>query len=214
MLDLLLILVGVPVGALVIGIVVTWRWASGEGWRWGWRVGRRVEVGEGAYRSAPVDVREPRRLPLVCSVAAATSVAWGLLTLLIFAPAGLIMFAVQIGLIHAHWPSLAPLGAIGLLIASCHAFWFGGRLIGLVGPLVVRTECSATRVDTMRLVSTWHHALVTASFVVLSADAGMKPLLVSMIPCAIGFAHVFLLARARAALARLDGEDRLRAIAA
>ena len=207
----MLVLVAVPGAALLIGILATWRLASGEGWRWGWRVAGQVDVGDGAYRSAPVDVREPRRLPLVCGVAAATGVAWGILNLFVFAPSGLLMSLGVVVDAGGNLP-LGLFGAMALLAASVHGFRIGVMLIGLLRPLVVRTEWSATKVKHARFVSTWHHALVTLSFVLLAAGEGLRVMLGFLIPCAVGFAHVALLWRAQLVLYRLDEEDR-RAIA-
>ena len=205
-------LVGVSAFALVIGVAMTCYWASGQRWRWGWRIARRVEVGEGVYRSAPVDVREARKLPVVCGVGAVTSAVWGFLTLLVFAPAGLLLFAISSD--NGSAQPLVTVGAIGVLVASGHGFLLGTRLIGLVKALVVRTESSAMRVGRAVMVSGIHHAVVVLSFVALTASGHEGPLLLAAVPCAIGFIHVALLAQARAVLARLDREDRLRAIAA
>lgn len=205
-------LVGVSAFALVIGIVLTCFLASGQRWRWGSRISRRVDVGDGVYRSAPFDVPEARQLPVVCGVGAVTSVAWGVLTLLVFAPAGLLLFAMSSP--SAVAPPLATVGAVGVLLASGHGLLLGARLIGLVKVLVVRTESSASRVGHAVIVSGIHHAVVIASFVALSASGHDGPLLLAAIPCAIGFIHVALLAQARAVLSRLDHEDRLRVAAA
>lgn len=208
----MLIVVAVPLVALLIGIVVTRRHAARHGSRWGWRVDR-VDVGDGAYRSAPVEVRQERRLPLVCSAAAATSVALGLVNLAAFAPLGLLLLSSEF--LHADTlrPPFGSFGVFGLILASFNGFRLGVKLIELARPLVARTRWSAGTVNEARYDAAWHHALLAVSLLLLTFVYPLGTILPYLILCAVGCAHVALLSRARAALSRADHEDRERAIA-
>src|SRR5687768_2384177 len=122
-------LIAVTAIALGIGAVATWLRARRQGWRWGWKSGTQ-EVGDGAYRSAPVEIRTPRRMPAVCAVASATSIAWGILTTFLFAPAGVVGCVMVNG--EGGQGIGRLIGTVLFGLVTLHGFAFGARLMGLV----------------------------------------------------------------------------------
>lgn len=204
--------------ALTIGALVTWLWARGQGWRWGWDSRRTELVGDGLYRSAPFDIRTPRRMPTVCAAASVTSVAWGSLMTFLFAPAGLLATVMMFGGITdgARGPYFV-IGMVGLLpfaVVATHGFVQGTRLIALVSALTVRSEHSRDRVERAAAISSVHHVVVASSFALVSVGLGVPHMAwVAVIPCALGFLHARLLAAAGEALTRLDTTDAERAAA-
>ncbi|HTE55845.1 MAG TPA: hypothetical protein VK698_33550 [Kofleriaceae bacterium] len=195
--------------ALFMGALVTWVSARGQGWRWGWRPVQLAAADEGVYRSAPVTVRAPRRMPTVCGVAAVTSVAWGTLTVFVFAPAGVVGC-----LVVAPQASVGVLGVVGLIGISAvtlHGFYLGVLLIGLVKPITVRASGAGERLGRAAGASFAHHGAVVLSFACLSAaDHEVVWVGMAAVPCAIGALQACLLLAARAAHVRLDREDAAR----
>lgn len=192
--------------ALATGGLVTWTQVRGQRWRWGWRAVTATSVGDGIYRAAPVTLRAPRTVPLVCTIAAVTSVAWGILTLFIFMPAG--MLGCTVGAPHGETRLLSVIGLIGMIAVNFHAFFLGTALIGLVAPLTRRPPGAADRVGRTAGFSLAHHAVVVASFAAsFAAEGAFEWIWIAGVPCAIGGAHVALLLAARTALIRLDRED-------
>lgn len=100
------------------------------------------------------------------------------------------------------------IGFVGLFAVTIHGFVLGPRLIGLVGPLTVRTSVSGPTVGRAAIVSLAHHLLVTAScaLVGLAMETWIWPALTAP-PLLLGAAHALLLRRARATLDRLDRDD-------
>jgi hypothetical protein len=196
-------LIAVPAIVLAIGAVATWLRARRQGWRWGWKSGTQ-EVGDGAYRSAPVETRTPRRMPAVCAVASATSVAWGILTTFLFAPAGVL------GCVLVDREGTQEVGnLLGTLLFglfTLHGFALGARLMGLVDVLAVRRPGSRERIYQAAVVSIVHHVAVAISFALI-IGRDQEALAAFAIPCAIGVVHAVLLFRAGRAVEALDRED-------
>jgi hypothetical protein len=207
------VLFGISAFALGLGALVTWMWSRGEGWRWGSRPGPVVEVGDGAYRTAAVSTRTPRRMPAVCAIASATSVAWGTITLCLFAPAGILGWTVAASAVgrglHGVPGILGVLGFLGLLAVTIHGFLIGPCLIGLVSPLTVRTSTSSLTVARAATRSLAHHlfVIVSCALLGLGMDTPIWPA-VAAPPVLVGAAHAILLTRARVTLDRLDRLDR------
>jgi hypothetical protein len=192
---------------LALGLLVTWTSARGQRWRWGWRAGGQAEVGEGAYRSASVVVREPRRMPVIFAIASVTSVVWGTMMMFVFAPAGLLLFIVLAPFVGHGLAVL--LGAVGMIGATLHGFGLGWRLIRVVTPLTVRTPSSEESIQRIIIATVAHHGLVVASFALICAGAAeWEWFWLAWLPCSIGLAQAGLLVRARSALVRIDREDR------
>jgi hypothetical protein len=199
----------IVVMALITGGVVTGIQAKGQRWRWGWREVTTPPVGDGIYRSAPVTVREPRAVPLVCTVAAVTSAAWGILTLFVFMPAG--MLGCTVGAPTGGNDLLSVIGFVGIVLVNLHAFFLGTALLNLVKPLTRRSPGAAALVGRTARSSLAHHAVVVAAFAAsFGATGALEWIWLAGVPCAIGGAHVALLFAARTALVRLDREDAAR----
>jgi hypothetical protein len=203
--------IGIGSVALLAGVLVTWMAARGQRWRWGWTAAPGPVLGDGAYRSAPVTVQNPRRFPAVCAVAAIASVAWGVLTTFVFAPAGLLGCMVALHAMEEE-PWTFALGTAVLAAATFDGFAIGPRLMALAKVLAVRTASSAER--TLRTVrhSLAHHALVSVALGLWIADDGHDPIsyIVAAAPFLVGLGHAGLLWTARARVVRFDREDRAR----
>ncbi len=195
--------------ALITGAVVTGIQARGQRWRWGWRTVTSAPLGDGVYRSAPVVLREPRAVPRVCTVAAVTSTAWGILTLFVFMPAGMLGCTVAAPAIEDGLPRV--IGSLGIVVVNLHALVLGPALLHLVKPLTWRSPGAAALVGRTARSSLAHHAVVVAAFAASfgAADA-IEWIWLTGVPCAIGAAQAALLLAARAALIRLDREDAAR----
>ena len=195
--------------ALAVGGLVTWTQARGQRWRWGWRAVTTPAVGEGLYRSADVTLRAPRSIPLVCTVAAVTSAAWGMLTLFVFMPAG--MLGCTVAAPYGASRLLGVIGFLGLTVVILHAFPLGTALMGLARILTRRPPNAAALVARTAKFSLAHHAVVAAVFATcFPVEDAVWWALLAGVPCAIGLAHAGLLLTARAALIRLDLEDAAR----
>ena len=195
--------------ALVVGGSVTLSQASGQRWRWGWRAVSAPSVGDGVFRSAPVTVRESRSIPPVCVAAAVTSAAWGILTLFLFMPAG--MLGCTAGAPTGESGVLGTFGFLGIAAVNLHAFFLGTALLRLVKPLTQRSPGAAALVARTARSSLIHHAAVVAAFAAAFSGADAAAcILLALVPCAIGGLHAALLLAARAALIRLDREDAAR----
>jgi hypothetical protein len=200
-------ILGISLVAITIGVLATWRQAAGQGWRWGWRLDGTASVGEGAYRGATVALRRPRRLPVVCAVTAVVGIAWGTLTLLFLAPAGVLFCTIGVGLVAEG--VLAGVGVVLFIGVTLHGFLIGPRLMALVSDLVVRRPEAAERIERTAKATLGHHAAAAASTLFLSVGADLWHLLGwTGIACAIGLAHGGLLLRARRVLAAIDRDDR------
>jgi hypothetical protein len=204
--------------ALTIGALVTWMWARGQGWRWGWDSRRSELVGDGLYRSAPFDIRTPRRMPKVCAAASVTSVAWGSLMTFVFAPAGLLAALLMIGgmIDEERGPDLIVrlICLLPFAAVAAHGFVQGTRLMALVSALTVRSEYSRDRVERAATTSIIHHVVVASSFALACLGMGVPHMAwVAAVPCALGLLHARLLVAARVALTQLDTADADRAVA-
>jgi hypothetical protein len=149
-------------------------------------------------------------MPLVCAVAATSSVAWGGLTTFGFAPAGGLFSLATLAEIRHHG-LLFALGSLGILAAAVVGLVLGLQLIGLVHVLAVRTPGSAERVRRVAYRSLAHHVAVATALAYWFASAGDFDMYgFAVLPCAIGIGHAMLLGAAYRVLDRLDLEDRRR----
>lgn len=194
--------------ALLIGIRVTRKAAHGHGWRWGRTMETDSSLGEGAYRSAPVRVEQPRRMPPICALASVTAYAWGALTVSVCAPAGGLLFYTAVFYIIGK-ESWFAIGVAGLAVAVVCGYLVGLRLLRSVHALAVRQASSAGSVASLARQSLLHHALVAVALGLLFSGAGADPIVhaVYAIPCAIGLGQAALLLAASATLTRLDRDD-------
>jgi hypothetical protein len=199
-------LIGIACGALAFGAAVTLDMARGQRWRWGRTLEPGPAVGDGAYRSAPVAIEKPRRLPAVCGLASVTAVAWGTLTACVFAPMGALGCLCSIPRFDEQGWTFA-LGTAVLFALSVRGFAIGARLMGMASVLAVRRVDSAARAGQVARESLVHHALVGAGLALWLGKVGLVGLLFITIPSAIGAGQAALLLVARRVLHRLDSED-------
>jgi hypothetical protein len=200
--------IGLASLGLLVGALVTWEVARRQTWRWGWTPELSPAAGDGAYRSAPVVLQKPRRMPLVCAVAATCSVFWGALIAFVFAPAGGLFCCMQMTEVEHH-DLLFAVGSVGLIAAAMVGFVLGLRLIRLVYPLAARTADSAEHVRQVAFRSLVLHVVVAALLAYWLAGAGDFEMYgIAVVPCAIGMGHTLLLGAAYRMLLRLDREDR------
>lgn len=191
----IVIVIALVVGFLVAGIHGDSRWG-----RWGHRKGRAVPVGASPYRegtSAPlVSNAAPHGLRLIAGVNA----FWGVITGLIFVPAGAVLtfFA-------SHELKLV---ALPLLIVLCSGFGLAFAL-GTAGARTLRRD----RLEDVRTTLTWsivHHAGV---LVVMGLTSLMMNevfvVAISVVPCLLGmsFAHLLMQGVERVELGGYDASD-------
>lgn len=174
---------------IAIAVLVACLWLARVPGRWGRRrSSRTVEAGTGPYRAQQIADEEPSPVPGSVGVTASASVVWGLLTLLIFAPAGallLIMFA------DANEPAVA-LAAVALLGIELSGFALGATLIVVGFRLMRRSEGVAELAHVVTRWSRVHHAMVAVFFTLVAlvtgeAAAVLLALPFVWLPCGIGF---------------------------
>lgn len=200
-------ILGICTTVIAIGAIATWIMAAGERWRWGSVRVRGPELGDGPFRSAAIMVERPRRLPAIPAVASAISVGWGMLTLFLFVPLGMLLCA--IALPAARYGVFGVLAGLGALASTMSGIAIGQRLIAVSKALVVRTHESAGRVRSVAKHVAVHHVLVMATVAAVRVASGTETelLVLTAIPCAIGMGLAALLAFAWLTLRRLDRED-------
>ncbi len=169
-----------------------------HGWRWGEVGGPSVRAGAGAYREATVATTLPRRVPRRVQWAAGTGFIWGVMTFLIFAPAGLLLVFLLSG--------ENPLGMLGVLAVSLSGFALGVMLAKSGGDLL---RCRADAHARANRIATWslvHHVAVFVLMTLL-AEGDIERAGAVAIPCAIGLAHALLLLSASRAPAPAVPQD-------
>lgn len=197
---------------IAIGAIATWWVARGETWRWGSVRARGPELGDGPFRSAAIMVDRPRGLPAVPASASAIGIAWGMLTLCLFAPMGILLSAITVP--AARLGLLAALGGVGSLASTLSGFAIGTRMLAVSKSLVVRTPRSAEHIGSVAMHAALHHVLVFATVAAVEGASGMGRGLLAFtaVPCAIGLGVAALLAVACSTLRRLDRADATAAI--
>ncbi|MBX3247305.1 MAG: hypothetical protein KF901_08995 [Myxococcales bacterium] len=157
--------------------------------RWGFRPGPGVSTGDAPYRDAHVHAALPVGAPTSLRAAAALNGAWAMLTLLVFAPGG-ILFA----MILSSW---APVPMLLFLAVSIDGFILPFVLLGASRRLLQREE-----LDGARHAVTWsliHHAAVfgaAALTAIITGRDGIALVVPTGIACAIGVGLTLLLDRA------------------
>lgn len=164
--------------------------------RWGARPGPVVRAGDSPYRVAETRPEVPRGVPATARLAAGTGIAWGVITLLIFTPAGFLLMAVSGDVLAS--PIGGGLAAVLLLVVSCDAVALGFALVG-VAPGVLRAGHEDRRA--VRSVSVWsvvHHLLVLGTFgtLVLVEPDLVFLLVMALLPCLLGMGQAVLMRRA------------------
>lgn len=179
--------------AIVSAVVVPLDLGRRDRSRWGIRREGHL-VDPGPYRGGLVHQESERGAPLLVRFAAGASIAWGLITMLIFAPAGCLLL-----LLVDEMPVLALL-MVPLVLSG---FVLSFRLLGVAGELL-KNEGSG--VDGTAAWSAIHHVMVALVFALGGAlhmprDPWIG--LVPSIPAAIGLLLAFALHRAGARAARM-----------
>ncbi len=186
--------------ALVVGIAVPLDLGRRNGGRWGIRRKARA-VDPSPYRGATVHEESERGAPLLIRFAAGANVAWGLLTMLVFAPAGCLLLILA---------SEAPIFAILLPPLLLSGFLLAFRLMGAAGALLEKRTEGIGRVVVWSVI---HHLAVAVFFAVGALVMIHRSPLVGLIPsvpAAIGLVLALLLrvAARRAAVVQRDSHHR------
>lgn len=147
--------------------------------RWGVRPGPGVSTGDAPYRDVRVRDDIPSGAPSVLRTAAALNGAWGMLTLLVFAPAGALFMMVL--------SNTMPLSMLLFLVVSIDGFILPFVLFAAGRRLLQREDLDkAQRAVKWSIV---HHAAVFAAAVVtalLMEGRGVALVVPTGIACAIG----------------------------
>ncbi len=168
--------------AAIAAIAVPLDLGRRDGRRWGTRRRARL-VDPNPYRGATVHEESERGAPFLVRFAAGANLAWGLLTMLIFAPAGCLLFL---------FAGEAPLFVMLLAIIVFSGFLLGVRLMGTAGAILVN------RTEDVRKTVSWsviHHLAVAILFALGGAMTLPEPAagLLPAIPAAIGIGLAALL---------------------
>lgn len=195
----------IAIGTVGAAVLTIWILPRQHAWRWGTVRGAAVEAGAGPYREGSTQPDLPRGVPGIVRWAAGLGVAWGVLTLLVFMPAGFLLLLVFVeGRIE-----LAGLLIPLLLVVLCDAFVLGFALVA-IGPALLRGGPEGTR--SARNVARWstaHHFAVLTVFVLfpLASRDGVLLLLLAALPCLMGLTHAGMLDQAAIACASIGDPD-------
>lgn len=193
--------------ALIVAFVLTGSWARRGSHRWGRVPGPAAVVGAGAYRRGIVRSWAPRGTPRPVVIVAATGVAWGLVTTIVFAPGGLVFLLAPV----RHEPStqvLLALSALGAWGASVSGFPLGVSLVASAHALLTRDDELVDRAMPIAAWSIVHHVCVMVAFT-LFAMHEKNPLIALgvAVPCLFGLAHAFALARVARTVSSMPIDD-------
>lgn len=170
-------------GAVGFAGLATALMARRHAWRWSSVPAAAVVVGHGPFRDAQLSKLRPGSVPTSAKLGSVTSILWGLMTALVFAPAGLVFCAIG-------W-DVSVVGTVFVLAVSLHGFALAARLFAGARSLV-RGE--GTKVASLARASAVHHLAVIASFAVVALAGGDGYLwALAAIPCAVGLAHAAFL---------------------
>lgn len=168
-----------------------------HGWRWGSVRGSPVSAGDGPYRGGQTTPTHLRGVPAVVRWAAGTGVAWGILTLLVFMPAGFLLLLVigDATDTHGAWAAFA---ATMLLLVACDALILGFALLAIAPALVRGGEEGVRSARGVARWSTLHHLVVLLTFFTFALvnGNGFVLLVMSLVPCLLGLSQAGLLDRA------------------
>ena len=167
--------------ALVAAVAVPLALGRRDAQRWGIRRSAH-SVSPNPYRGDTVHREEARRAPGSVRLAAGLNAAWGLLTLMIFAPAGSLLLFIR-----------EPLFSLALIPLLVSGFILGFALLGVGARLHRRDAAGALRTARFSLL---HHVAVAvffASFGFLANDRDPSIGFVPAIPAALGVAFALAL---------------------
>lgn len=144
-------LIASAVAATIAAVAVPLDLGRRDGRRWGIRR-RPRSVDPSPYRGATIHEERERGAPLLVRVAAGANVAWALLTMLVFAPAGCLLFLMA---------AEAPLFIIFLAPVVFSGFLLSFRLMGAAGAVL------GNQTEKVGQAVTWsvlHHLAVAVLF--------------------------------------------------
>lgn len=167
----------------VLAVAVPFAYGRATQGRWGERVARAELAGAGPYRDGTLVLHERQGAPWWVRLTAGLSGLWGVVTVFVFAPGGLLFVLVS--------AERTPVIALLALLVSLHGFWVGGRLGWSGVRLLKRKELSLVR--TLPLHTALHHAAVLSVFALASLGTHDDLVEVTLVPCAIGVAMAPLL---------------------
>lgn len=194
------------IGALALGGLATLFQSIDARPTWGTERLPPIPVGDDPYRSTVVSggVRR-RRWPTIAVVASVTTIAWGLITVLLFAPSGLFLTVIAMD----GGPLWVPV-SLAMLLVSGHGFAMGVQLCGVSGALSVRRPDSAARARDVARTSMIHHAVVAGivGLIGLARDGRLIAVtFLAWILCAIGIGLALLVGAAGRRIAAFDDAD-------
>ncbi len=197
------VLFGVLVGA---GIVVAWLGGRASGTRWGIRLGDPTPAGEGAYRRGTTRDHLPRPAPFVVRAAAGLAVTWGVLTLVMFVPAGGLFTTLLLEEGHTQ----RTLAGVAVALVVLDGLVLGPALLLLARALLRPSLASARFARTIAIYSSVHHVAVFVAC--CCADVALEKslgglVLFAAIPCSLGLGHAALLGRASRRLRAVPVSD-------
>jgi hypothetical protein len=193
--------------AVVLAAVATWFEVGSGRWRWGSIAEPPAVVGDDPYRTMVVaGGARPRHVPALCIAASFTSIAWGMVTMLMFAPGGLMFLLCG----YVSHPAAFP-GGLLVLMVSLHGFVIGARLIAISRALVVRSAGAAVRARSVAVRSLAHHGGVAAAFalvavVVQSREMDQIAVQTAWL-CGLGAGLALLVLLAGRKIARVDAAE-------
>ena len=192
---LYLVLTALVTVACAIGIPLTVG-RSREG-RWGTRRGAPVPAGTSPYREGVLRAELPNGAPWALRFTSGANAAWAVLTMMIFAPAGLLLLLFT--------ADEAPLAALPLLAVCVDGFVLGGFLLGSARALLRREK-----LDEIPKRATWsllHHGAVMLTMLLIGLLSGEWFMAaMSAVPCGVGIGLAVALRGAARKASRLGGE--------
>lgn len=192
----------IVIGTVGSAVMTIWFLPRQHAWRWGTVRGPAVEAGAGPYREGSTEPDLPRGVPGIVRWSAGLGVAWGVLTLLVFTPAGFLLLLVFADNHAGLSALLIPL----LLVVLCDAVILGFALVS-IAPALLRGGPEGTR--SARNVARWstaHHFAVLTVFVLvpLASRDGVLLLVLAAVPCLFGLTHAGMLDQAAIACATIS----------
>ena len=186
------LLLAVMVGVLVAALAGDARLA-----RWGTRRGEVVRAGGSPYREAETAPVLLTGAPRGLRVAAGLNAAWGVVTGLVFGPAGLVLA----------WFGARELGALSVAVLCVVASGFGLSIaLGVAASRALRRQS----LDKAKRTATWsllHHVLVLAVMAMAAVAIDEWFIFgISILPCLFGIAFAHAL-RQGVSIAELGGYD-------
>lgn len=205
--ELWMFLFAVAILAILIGLPLA---AVGARRRWG---SVRVEAGtqgEGVYRGGTASTDEARGTPPIVAVASMAAAIWGVLTLFVFVPGGILSTA-----IFFEQPSVLSVAAgIASVLVVLSGIALAVRTGRLSVSLVRRWEGAREQTRSVVRHSTYHHGAVFVTYGLGSLaiapvfSDGLGLAVTTLVPCGLGLLVGRGLSQAEAALAEVERAEK------